>query len=324
MGASKPASAAHSEQDPLSEALDIDPDEYEWVREQLETAGIQLQSARLEDGGDDDDDADDDDDEDGGGGGAWTDPSPGGALGELLELLDDGDDGQQDAEDEQLLAKVDALLARLAPPPPPAPAPPPANGQPQHQPPALAPAPAAPPGPLLVSLPGPDGDSALHLCALYGRAACARRLLDAGADAGAVNPDDGTLPLHDAAAGGHDAIVALLLERGAAGGADGAGGGGGGDGAGAVVAGWLARGDEDGDTPLHCAARGGHLPTVLRLLAAGADASRANERGATARDESDDDQVRALLARVAEKGGGGEGAGGGGEAEEVAMAGAGA
>jgi hypothetical protein len=274
MGASKPTSAAQSEQD-LSEALDVDPNEYEWVREQLESAGVQLRSARLEDDeGDDGDEEGDDEDGDGNGDdGAWRDLS-GGPLGELLSLLEE-EQGREDAE-QQLLDKVDALLARLA------------VAQPQQQQPQR-----------LLSAPGADGDTALHLAALYGRARVARRLLDAGADAAAVNPEDGTLPLHDAAAGGYDAIVGLLLER--------CGGAG------------LGHADEDGDTPLHCAARGGHLTTVLRLLKAGADPRRENEKGCTARDESDDDKVRALLERVeakaaAEEGanGGEEGGGGGG------------
>jgi hypothetical protein len=305
MGASKPTSAAQSEQDPLSEALDVDADEYAWVAEQLETAGIQLQHARLEDDDGQEGEGGEEDEEGAGGGGdgGWADPSEGGALLSLLSLLEDGDDdadgdqagGQQEqAETEQLLCKVAALLARLAPA-----------------------------GPLVVSLPGPDGDTALHLAALYGRAGCARRLLAAGADAGAANPEDGTLPLHDAAAGGYDAIVDLLLESAGGGGGAGAGDGVVAVGAGAGAAGaagaattaagaraWLAHCDEDGDTPLHCAARGGHLSTVRRLLRAGADPSRQNDKGCTPRDESDDDKVRALLARVAEReegGGGGVG-----------------
>jgi hypothetical protein len=269
MGASKPTSAAQSEQD-LSEALDVDPDEYEWVRQQLESAGVQLRSARLEDedddgeggeGGDGDGDAEDD-------GSPWRDPSNG-PLSELLTLIEDADGGQ-DEEGQQLLDKVGALVARLEAPT------------------------------RMLSTPGPDGDTALHLASLYGFARVARSLLDAGADPLAVNPEDGTLALHDAAAGGYDAIVDLLLERGgtSAAAAEGAGA------AAAAASTPVNHPDEDGDTPLHCAARGGHLSTVLRLLKAGADPKLENGKGCTARDESDDEKVKALLERLVEAGGG--------------------
>jgi hypothetical protein len=252
MGASQQPSAAQSEQD-LSEALDVDPDEYDWVREQLESAGIQLQHARLDDAADGDDD---DEEEEGAGNdapGAWRDPSEGGALAELLRTLED--DGGADEDEQPLVERVRALLDRLSPK-------------------------------ACVSLPGPDADTALHLAALYGRARVAALLLEAGADPLVENPEDKTLALHDAAAGGYDEIVEMLLEK--AGGEGGKG---------------LNAPDEDGDTPLHAAARGGHLSTVLRLLKAGANTSAVNEKGCTPRDESDDEKVRALLERVEEKGG---------------------
>lgn len=259
MGASQQPSAAQSEQD-LSEALDVDPDEYDWVREQLESAGIQLQHARLDDAadGDDDDDGEEGDAQDPS---TWKDPSEGGTLAELLRTLED-DGGGNDEDDEQpLVQRVQALLSRLSPK-------------------------------SCVSLPGPDADTALHLASLYGRARVAALLLEAGADPLVENPEDKTLALHDAAAGGYDEIVEMLLEK--------SGGGG--------EKGGLNAPDEDGDTPLHAAARGGHLSTVLRLLKAGANASAVNEKGCTPRDESDDEKVRALLERVEEKGGGGEAA----------------
>lgn len=261
MGASQQPSAAQSEQD-LSEALDVDPDEYEWVKEQLESAGIQLQHARLADDDDGDGDGGGDDGDDDEPHAGWTDPSEGGALAELLGALEeDGDDADKD-EEQALLARVDALIARLAP-------------DKKH-----------------LSLPGPDGDTALHLASLYGRRRVVARLLEAGADPTVDNPEDGTRALHDAAAGGYDEIVDLLLEREqrvAAG--DG--------GAKSGTSSSLAAQDEDGDTPLHCAARGGHLSTVLRLLEAGADPAVVNEKGATPRDEADDDAVRAALLEAA-------------------------
>lgn len=271
MGASQQPSAAQSEQD-LSEALDVDPDEYEWVRGQLESAGIQLTSARLDDAADDDDGDGESGEDDGENGpdnaGAWKDPSEGGALGELLRALEDdgggggGGDGDDDDDDgeQALLDRVEALLARLEAPE--------------------------------ISLPGPDGDAPLHLAALYGLEKVAARLLEAGADPSVENPEDKTLALHDAAAGGYDGIVDLLL--------------------GASPKTAVDAHDEDGDTPLHCAARGGHLSTVLRLLKAGADPTAANEKGCTPRDESDDEKVRALLERVAERKGEDEAGGGGG------------
>ncbi|KAF8067205.1 Espnl [Scenedesmus sp. PABB004] len=135
---------------------------------------------------------------------------------------------------------------------------------------------------------GPDGDTALHLAALYGHADCAAHLLAAGAAADAVNPDDGTTPLHDAAAGGHEAIAAALLA--------------------AVGPGAPAARDADGDTPLHNAARGGHLRVVQLLLSAGADPCALNAAGKTPAGESDDREVtRALVAAAAARAGAGAG-----------------
>lgn len=53
-----------------------------------------------------------------------------------------------------------------------------------------------------IDTPGPDGDTALHLAALYSFPECVKILLAKGADAGVVNEVDGTTPLHDAAASG--------------------------------------------------------------------------------------------------------------------------
>lgn len=45
--------------------------------------------------------------------------------------------------------------------------------------------------------------------------------------------------------------------------------------------------DEDGDTPLHHAARGGHVCVVRRLLALGADPTLRNHTSLTAAGEAD-------------------------------------
>lgn len=59
---------------------------------------------------------------------------------------------------------------------------------------------------------------ALSLAADYGRAEIVRLLLDAGEDPNRYNPPGGhshTTPLHQAAGAGHEAVVRLLVERGA-------------------------------------------------------------------------------------------------------------
>lgn len=63
----------------------------------------------------------------------------------------------------------------------------------------------------------PDGFTALHLAAFFGQEDAARALLDAGADPRVVSRhrEIQVAPVQSAAAGGHDAIVRLLLERGA-------------------------------------------------------------------------------------------------------------
>jgi ankyrin repeat protein len=131
-----------------------------------------------------------------------------------------------------------------------------------------------------VNTPGPDGDTALHLACLYGHQQCAELLLQEGAKADAANPEDGTTPLHDAAAGGYAGIVQLLLEK--------------------SNPGSIGLQDSDGDTALHNAARGGHLAVVQQLLAAGAAPSVINSSGKTPAGESDDQEVvRALVAAAA-------------------------
>jgi uncharacterized protein len=63
----------------------------------------------------------------------------------------------------------------------------------------------------------PDGFTPLHLAAFFGQEDAAQLLLDRGADPRVVSRhrEIKVAPVQSAAAGGHDAIVRLLLERGA-------------------------------------------------------------------------------------------------------------
>jgi hypothetical protein len=71
---------------------------------------------------------------------------------------------------------------------------------------------------LLASASCEDRHVALSVAADRGQAEIVRLLLDAGEDPNRYNPVGGhshTTPLHQAAGGGHDAVVRLLVERGA-------------------------------------------------------------------------------------------------------------
>lgn len=100
------------------------------------------------------------------------------------------------------------------------------------------------------------GESALLLASIRGHLPIVRALLDAGAD---PTGSDWT-PLHYAAAGGHEAVCKLLLDRGAA----------------------IDARTANGTTPLMMAARQGHFAVVKLLLWEVADPNLKNESGASA------------------------------------------
>lgn len=101
-------------------------------------------------------------------------------------------------------------------------------------------------------------ESALMLAALAGQRALCERLLQLDAD---VNKT-GWTPLHYAATGGHEDIIALLLEHHA----------------------YVDAESPNGSTPLMMAARYGSPQAVQALLAAGADSRLKNQLGLTALD----------------------------------------
>jgi uncharacterized protein len=109
----------------------------------------------------------------------------------------------------------------------------------------------------------PDGFTALHLAAFFGRETVVATLLERGADVNAVarNPLH-VEPLHSAAAGGHTAVARLLLEHGADPNAR----------------------QEGGFVPLHAAVQARNDELYELLLASGADQDAATEDGRTAAD----------------------------------------
>jgi ankyrin repeat protein len=109
----------------------------------------------------------------------------------------------------------------------------------------------------------PDGFTALHLAAFFGKAEAVRILLDAGArvDAYTRNPF-ANQPLHAAAAGRHIEICRLLLAAGAD----------------------VNAKQHGGYTPLHEAAQNGDDELVELFLSAGGDATESVADGGTPAD----------------------------------------
>jgi ankyrin repeat protein len=109
----------------------------------------------------------------------------------------------------------------------------------------------------------PDGYSALHLAAVFGKPEIARLLLDAGAAVDRYTTNDlANQPLHAAAAGRHIEICRLLLAAGAD----------------------VDATQHGGYTPLHEAAQHGDAEMVELFLSAGADPTIAVPEGGTPAD----------------------------------------
>jgi adenosylhomocysteine nucleosidase len=106
----------------------------------------------------------------------------------------------------------------------------------------------------------PDGFTALHLAAFFGKPEIARLLLDAGARLDTYTTNDfANQPLHAAAAGRHIEICRLLLAAGAD----------------------VNATQHGGYTPLHEAAQHGDVEMVELFLSAGADPTIAVADGGT-------------------------------------------
>lgn len=112
----------------------------------------------------------------------------------------------------------------------------------------------------------PDGFTALHLAAFFGKAHIAKALLEAGADPGAVSRNEMMVqPLHSAAAGRHVEVCRLLIAAGAD----------------------VDAKQRHGFTPLHAAAQHGDVELVELLLSAGADPSITKDDGGTPADTAE-------------------------------------
>eukprot|EP00850_Spirogloea_muscicola_P003848 SM000016S01836 [mRNA] locus=s16:95839:97779:+ [translate_table: standard] len=134
-----------------------------------------------------------------------------------------------------------------------------------------------------VDTPADDGDTALHLACLYSHPACVQTLLAAGASPQATD-EDGSTPLHDAAASGCSVAVGMLLSAVAS----------------EQQQALLKAADADGDTPLHNAARGGHADVVTQLLEAGSSPLAENNSSKTPGELADPDtEAFSLLEKAA-------------------------
>uniref|UniRef100_A0A7S0YHL7 Uncharacterized protein n=1 Tax=Polytomella parva TaxID=51329 RepID=A0A7S0YHL7_9CHLO len=130
-----------------------------------------------------------------------------------------------------------------------------------------------------ISTAGPDGDTALHLACLYGHNDVVEALIEKGADVNAINAEDGSTTVHDAAAGGYLEICKKLLARG-------------------NVEMLMSAVDEDGDIPLHHASRGDHLEVVQYFISLNADPTKRNKEGRTPAQESESEEVKKFLQQI--------------------------
>jgi uncharacterized protein len=134
--------------------------------------------------------------------------------------------------------------------------------------------------PALATARSADGFTALHFPAFFGvgdASAATRLLLAAGAEVNARSENGlSVLPIHSAAAGNHDDVVAVLVDAGA-------------DVNARQPGGWTA---------LHGAAQNGSLASVDRLLAAGADPTARNDAGTSALDLARTGGHEAIVARL--------------------------
>jgi hypothetical protein len=112
------------------------------------------------------------------------------------------------------------------------------------------------------------GETPLMLASLKGSASIVKRLLDLGAEAN----QPGWTALHYAATSGHADVIRLLVAKNA----------------------YIDADSPNKTTPLMMAARFNHQPAAKALLEGGADPTRTNEAGLTARDYASENNNRDL------------------------------
>ena len=120
--------------------------------------------------------------------------------------------------------------------------------------------------PALVRAFSPDGFTALHFAAFFGKAEAARALLGAGAAVDVYSTNDlWVQPLHSAASGRHHEVCRLLIAAGAD----------------------VNARQRHGYTPLHAAAQHGDGELVELFRSAGADPSAPKDGGGTPADTAE-------------------------------------
>jgi ankyrin repeat protein len=130
----------------------------------------------------------------------------------------------------------------------------------------------------------PDGFTALHLAAFFGKTEAARTLIGAGAAVDVYSRNEVDVqPLHSAAAGRHHEVCRLLIAAGAD----------------------VNARQRRGITPLHAAGQHGDVELVELFLSAGADPAARTESGQTPADSAEAaghfDVARRLREVVAER-----------------------